>query len=151
EHDGNRGKGKHYEHPEPSPVAEQLSAGMPGAVGAVEDHQGGPYQDPWQKVTEGGKLQHELVGGEECRTDEMLLREIAAGHQDRTAAPFEESGDLVFVELVSQQRLLLFNLQAEVFGELLNDVAPSALGQPELHSLEVAVDKVRIFHCLNSS
>lgn len=94
------------------------------------------------------KLQHENVRREKYGADQVLLRQIAAGHQHRVSAPAEDGGDFRLVELVTALTALVLDLRANVFGQFGENVVPLFFGKQEFNRVQITIQQ---FHVISFS
>ena len=75
-----------------------------------------------------------------------MLGNVPAGNAHRVAALLEDGHQIGFLQGMAEGGLALFDLRAQVFGKLSEDILLLSLGKPELHGIQVAVEKVGCGH-----
>ena len=110
----------------------------------IEDRQPEQHEQPGHEVEERGDGQHELVGRQQHRADQRLLRKIALGHQHRVAPPGEDDFELRLTKRPAQLGFLVLDLRADVFRQFGEDVLLLFPRQPELNRLQVTIEKLHV-------
>jgi hypothetical protein len=76
--------------------------------------------------------------------DGLPLRKIELRHSERTAATLENGRQLIVAQLAPESGFLVFDLRADVFLELGNNVLFLCLGKPEPNGMKVSVEKFHV-------
>jgi len=89
-------------------------------------------------------LEDQAVNRQHRRIDQALLRKEAAGDFHRIAPFLEYAGDIIFVQRVTERGFALFHLRLQILSQFGDDIRLLRLRQPELHGVQVTVDKIGV-------
>src|SRR5580658_5912593 len=111
------------------------------AIGGAENDVSQTDEEPRENIDEPDNLQHKAVNREHRRANQILLREIALGHEEGVPALLVDDPNVFVIRLAAKFCFLVLNLRADVFGQYCDDVFPLRLGQPESYGMQIAINE----------